>query len=71
MSQTKAYWSSIAQKYDAVVKETGDQSQQLIINPVVQELLGDLRDKCVLDAGCGNGYCYRRHGSNPTNNLSD
>ena len=60
MSQTKAYWSSIAQKYDTVVKETGDQSQQLIINPVVQELLGDLNDKCVLDAGCGNGYWTRR-----------
>jgi len=60
MSQTKAYWSSIAHKYDAVVKETGDQSQQLIINPVVQELLGDLNDKCVLDAGCGNGYWTRR-----------
>lgn len=60
MSQTKAYWSSIARNYDAVVKETGDQSQQLIINPVVQELLGDLKDKCVLDAGCGNGYWTRR-----------
>lgn len=60
MSQSKAYWSSIAQKYDAVVKESGDQSQQLIINPVVQDLLGDLKGKCVLDAGCGNGYWTRR-----------
>lgn len=60
MSQSKTYWSSIAKNYDAVVKESGDQSQQLIINPVVQELLGDLKDKCVLDAGCGNGYWTRR-----------
>lgn len=60
MSQSKTYWSSIAENYDAVVKESGDQSQQLIINPVVQELLGDLKDKSVLDAGCGNGYWTRR-----------
>lgn len=60
MSQSKTYWSSIAKNYDAVVKESGDQSQQLIINPVVQELLGDLKDKGVLDAGCGNGYWTRR-----------
>jgi len=60
MSQSKIYWSSIARDYDAVVKETSDQSQQLIINPVVQELLGNLTNKCVLDAGCGNGYWTRR-----------
>lgn len=60
MTQNKAYWSSIAQNYDTVVKETGDQSQQLIINPIVQELLGDLQGKVVLDAGCGNGYWTRR-----------
>ncbi len=60
MSQSKTYWSSIARNYDAVVKETGDQSQQLIINPIVHELLGTLEEKCVLDAGCGNGYWTRR-----------
>lgn len=60
MSQNKIYWSSIAHKYDSLVKEVGDQSQQLIINPIVQELLGDLKGKCVLDAGCGNGYWTRR-----------
>ena len=60
MSQNKTYWSSIARDYDAVVKETGDQSQQLIINPIVQELLDDLKGKNVLDAGCGNGYWSRR-----------
>lgn len=60
MSQSKTYWSSIAKSYDAVVKETGDQSQQLIINPIVQELLGDLKGKSILDAGCGNGYWTRR-----------
>lgn len=60
MSQSKSYWSSIAKDYDAIVKETGDQSQQLIINPRVEELLGNLSGKVVLDAGCGNGYWTRR-----------
>jgi len=60
MSQSKNYWSSIAKDYDAIVKETGDQSQQLIINPNVEQLLGDLSGKTVLDAGCGNGYWTRR-----------
>lgn len=61
MSQNnKQYWSSIAEKYDSRVNETGDQSQQLIINPVVEQLLGDLKGKVVLDAGCGNGYWSRR-----------
>ena len=54
------YWSSIAEKYDTTVGETGDQSQQLIINPIVEKLLGDLNGKIVLDAGCGNGYWSRR-----------
>ena len=60
MSQNKIYWSSIAHKYDSLVKEVGDQSQQLIINPIVLELLDDLKGKNVLDAGCGNGYWSRR-----------
>lgn len=60
MSQSKKYWSSIAKNYDSIVKETGDQSQQLIINPRVEELLGDLSEKIVLDAGCGNGYWTKR-----------
>ncbi len=60
MTQNKNYWSSIATKYDDTVKETGDQSQQLVINPKVEEMLGDLHGKVVLDAGCGNGYWARR-----------
>jgi ubiquinone/menaquinone biosynthesis C-methylase UbiE len=60
MSQSKQYWSSIAEKYDSTISETGDQSQQLIINPIVEKFLGDLTGKVVLDAGCGNGYWSRR-----------
>lgn len=60
MTQNKHYWSSIAEKYDSTVSETGDQSQQLIINPIVEEFLGDLKGKVILDAGCGNGYWSRR-----------
>lgn len=32
----------------------------MVINPIVFKLLGDLKGKTVLDAGCGNGYLLKR-----------
>lgn len=60
MSQNQKYWSSFSHSYDSLVQETGDKSQSLIINPVVEKLLGDLGGQTVLDAGCGNGYWSRK-----------
>ncbi len=58
--QNQTYWNNIAKEYDKNVSEKGDIRHEKIINPVVFELLGDLRNKAVLDAGCGNGYFSRK-----------
>lgn len=60
MSANQKYWSAISTAYDAVVGEAGDASQRLVINPIVEKLLGDLSGKTVLDGGCGNGYWSRK-----------
>lgn len=60
MSDNQKYWSTFANNYDSIVEETGDKSQRLIINPIVEQLLGNLSNQEVLDAGCGNGYWSRK-----------
>ncbi|OAP25109.1 MULTISPECIES: bifunctional 2-polyprenyl-6-hydroxyphenol methylase/3-demethylubiquinol 3-O-methyltransferase UbiG [Amycolatopsis] len=39
--------------------ERGDFANQHLLNPVLLRLLGDVRGRRVLDAGCGNGYFSR------------
>lgn len=60
MSANQKYWSAISTAYDEVVGEVGDPSQNKIINPIIEKLLGDLSGKTVLDGGCGNGYWSRK-----------
>jgi ubiquinone/menaquinone biosynthesis C-methylase UbiE len=56
----KDYWKKVAKSYDDLVGEKGDIAHSKIINPIVSEFLGNLRNKVILDAGCGNGYWTRR-----------
>lgn len=37
----------------------GDFGRRTLLNPTIFRLLGDLQDRRVLDAGCGNGYLSR------------
>ncbi|HEY7351062.1 MAG TPA: class I SAM-dependent methyltransferase [Ktedonobacterales bacterium] len=39
--------------------EEGDFARQHLLNPVIFALLGDVTDKRILDAGCGQGYLCR------------
>ncbi len=39
--------------------ERGDFAKEHLLNPVLLRLLGDVRGRRVLDAGCGNGYFSR------------
>jgi ubiquinone/menaquinone biosynthesis C-methylase UbiE len=59
-NQHRKYWEKFASKYDRVVGSQGDVSHNKIINPIVLKLAGDLNEKIVLDAGCGNGYLSER-----------
>lgn len=39
--------------------DDGDLAKRHLVNPVVMRMLGEVRGKRVLDAGCGNGYLSR------------
>lgn len=39
--------------------DEGDLTRQYLLNPAIFALLGDVRDKTILDAGCGQGYLAR------------
>ncbi|MGH3390925.1 MAG: class I SAM-dependent methyltransferase, partial [Actinomadura sp.] len=41
------------------VAEGGDFAKRHLVNPTLLRLLGDVRGRRVLDAGCGNGYFSR------------
>lgn len=59
-SSSKHTWNSYADLYDEVQGNTGDIAHQLIYDPKISEMLGNLNNKVVLDAGCGNGYWTRK-----------
>jgi len=52
-------WDSAAEKWDATYGKWGDSYRQNIFNPALFPLLGDVRGKRILDAGCGAGYLSR------------
>lgn len=39
--------------------EEGDLIRHYLLNPTIFTLLGEVRGKCILDAGCGQGYLCR------------
>ncbi len=51
------YWIEYHEELD---DDTGDFNRQVIIDPVLWELIGDIKGLNVLDAGCGNGYLTRK-----------
>ena len=53
-------WDSKAADWDKQVGEHGDMNRRLNSDPVLWELLGDVRQKSILDAGCGTGYLCRQ-----------
>ena len=52
-------WSKVPE--DTLVKfgEFGDFGRQYLLNPALFKLLGDVNNKKILDAGCGQGYLSR------------
>jgi 2-polyprenyl-3-methyl-5-hydroxy-6-metoxy-1,4-benzoquinol methylase len=39
--------------------DEGDFARRYLLNPAIFSLLGDIRNKAILDAGCGQGYLSR------------
>lgn len=52
-------WSSVSEEEIASFGDEGDESRVTLINPSIFSLIGNVRGKTVLDAGCGNGYLSR------------
>ncbi len=52
-------WEDNAEAFANLIAGTGTPHHESILNPCVEELLGDVRGKSLLDAGCGEGYLAR------------
>jgi SAM-dependent methyltransferase len=51
-----ALWDAKAAEWEIQVGEEGDSNRRTQSDPVLWRLLGDVRGKRLLDAGCGTGY---------------
>ncbi|MBN1916050.1 methyltransferase domain-containing protein [Candidatus Dojkabacteria bacterium] len=58
-SNDKKTWNNIADEYNRSVGETGDLYHKTYLNPIIKELLGNIRKKEILDLACGQGYFSR------------
>lgn len=52
-------WSAFGDEQIATFGDEGDASRRYVLNPVLFDLLGDMRGKQILDAGSGTGYLSR------------
>ncbi|MHA1972284.1 MAG: class I SAM-dependent methyltransferase [Candidatus Hodarchaeales archaeon] len=55
--ETSKYWLDFVER--SPKDDQGDINRQLIIDPAMWRLIGDVKGKKILDAGCGNGYFCR------------
>jgi 2-polyprenyl-3-methyl-5-hydroxy-6-metoxy-1,4-benzoquinol methylase len=52
-------WSATPRPALEETSRAGDFTKRHLVNPVLLRMLGDVRGRRVLDAGCGNGYLSR------------
>lgn len=52
-------WDMYAETYSANHTEQGDLHKEVFLNPTLLSLMGTVKNKKVLDAGCGEGYLSR------------
>ncbi len=55
----KSEWDKIADYWDKESGDTGAWHHRTDINPVIFELVNNIRNKKILEVGCGNGYLSR------------
>ena len=62
-------WEANAEAFTDLIAGSGTPHHRQILNPCIEQLLGDVRGKKLLDAGCGEGYLsryYARRGASVT-----
>jgi 2-polyprenyl-3-methyl-5-hydroxy-6-metoxy-1,4-benzoquinol methylase len=52
-------WNNLPREAMEAMEPDGDFAKRHLINPVLLRMLGDVRDRRILDAGCGQGYFSR------------
>jgi len=52
-------WDRVADMWFRGYTEFGDVNRQYLIDPAIFRILGEVKGKRILDAGCGNGYLCR------------
>src|SRR5699024_6792586 len=52
-------WDRYAETYSATHTEKGDLHKEVFLNSTLLSLMGEVKDKRILDAGCGEGYLSR------------
>ena len=52
-------WEENAEAFTDLIAGAGTPHHKNILNPCIEELLGDVKGKSLLDAGCGEGYLAR------------
>ncbi|NWF94898.1 MAG: methyltransferase domain-containing protein [Candidatus Thorarchaeota archaeon] len=62
MNDERAHeWDDNAEAYASLIDQRGTPHHRAILNPCVERLLGDIKGKTLLDAGCGEGYLSRHY----------
>jgi 2-polyprenyl-3-methyl-5-hydroxy-6-metoxy-1,4-benzoquinol methylase len=59
LDEVARYWDDNAAAWAREVRQGHDVARELLNNPAFLALIGDLRGRAVLDAGCGDGYNTR------------
>jgi ubiquinone/menaquinone biosynthesis C-methylase UbiE len=59
-------WEENALAFANLINDMGTPHHRLILNPCVEALLGEVRGKRLLDAGCGEGYLSRYYAAKGT-----
>ena len=61
MDNTEAIrgWLDVPAGFAEEFGDEGDFARRTLLNPILFDLLGDVRGKTILDAGCGQGYLSR------------
>ncbi len=57
--RVREQWETNANAYAELISGVGTPHHRSILNPCVEDLLGDVDGKTLLDAGCGEGYLSR------------